>query len=125
MITNDGAAALGGRISRLKSRSVLPTFARPRWCLSSDPAVRLRIWGDEAVAYQGTVDTTHLLGPSAVFILQRLQAVGAADVAGLARELVQEWQLDDGDASCVEVEGELEQVMLDLYRLRLVEAVPC
>jgi len=85
----------------------------------------LRIWGDEAVAYQGTVDTTHLLGPSAVFILQRLQAVGAADVAGLARELVQEWQLDDGDASCVEVEGELEQVMLDLYRLRLVEAVPC
>lgn len=92
-----------------------------KWRIASDPAIRFRIWDDEAVAYHGASGSTHLLGPAAVLLIRHLQTHGETDIAVLVQSMANEWQIDESDT----LSKDVELVLSDLQSLELVMAVPC
>jgi PqqD family protein of HPr-rel-A system len=90
------------------------------WRLIPGQTLRFRAWGDEFVLYNDLSGDTHLLGASAVHILQSIQHT-TADEDVLIASLCESMQMDRDE----EVALHVTQLLADLKSLSLIERAIC
>jgi PqqD family protein of HPr-rel-A system len=89
------------------------------WRVVPGQLLACREWDGEAVLYNDLSGDTHLLDGAAIDVLQALRSA-PLDAAALARRLAERF-----NASPDELGAEIEDMLAELARLDLVEALPC
>lgn len=90
------------------------------WRLIHGQTLRQRRWGDESVLYNDLSGDTHLLGETAICLLQALQA-SAHDEATLLASLCAQLQIEADDTAARETAA----LLASLCALSLIERSPC
>ena len=93
------------------------------WRLIHGQTLQQRRWGDETVLYNDLSGDTHLLGATAICLLQALQA-SAHDEATLIALVCAQLQLDADDADDT-VAHETALLLASLCALSLIERRAC
>ena len=90
------------------------------WCLIHGQTLQQRRWGDETVLYNDLSGDTHLLGETAICLLQALQA-SARDEATLVASVCAQLQIDADDTAA----HETAVLLASLSTLSLIERCVC
>lgn len=87
-----------------------------KWQLTANGALRLRCWDNECIAYHSLSGDTHLMGPAAACLLERLQQA-PADEASLALTVSRALRMEPTE----ELKLQLRDMLADLKKLALIE----
>lgn len=89
------------------------------WCVPPKQTLQYRHWDDEYVLYNDLSGNTHLLGETAIVLLQALRRQ-AATRDTLVALLLEEFEADRAD-----IEAEIDELLPQMQRLALVDIMAC
>lgn len=89
------------------------------WFVPAKQTLQYRRWDDEYVLYNDLSGNTHLLGETAIVILQALKRQ-AATRDTLVAVLMQEFEADTAD-----IEAEIDEMLPRMQRLALIDTMAC
>jgi PqqD family protein of HPr-rel-A system len=86
-----------------------------KWQITSPQSLHMRVWDNEAVAYDAVSGTTHLLGLAAARVLEKLKEA-PGDAASLAQALIDQAP----DRASDEAHAKLEAILAELAGISLI-----